>query len=132
VFVILVLTASLLVLGATWLRYDWAIVGRPADSPGPMPVVGVLVAQHTPADATVLLGNTDELQLNANFVLAFWAHRDVYPAVTFPAADVCSLAQTTAQHGSPLYVVTRGPYGGSPLGSADGWTLYAPDCAAQH
>jgi 4-amino-4-deoxy-L-arabinose transferase-like glycosyltransferase len=132
IVIALVLGVSILALGATWLRYDWTIVGRPADTPGPMPVLGKLVAQWTPTTATVLFYDTRPLQYNANFALGFWAHRDVYPADIFPSGtSVCSLARTTSQHGSPLYVLTREPYSGPSLGSAAGWTLYAPDCPAQ-
>ncbi|HEV2459110.1 MAG TPA: hypothetical protein VGS80_12175, partial [Ktedonobacterales bacterium] len=127
----LVLGVSILTLGATWLRYDWAVVGRPADNPGPMPALGKLVAQQTPANATVLFYDTQSLQYNANFVLEFWAHRDVYPADTFSGTTVCSLMRTAAEHGSPLYVLTREPYSGSSFGSAAGWTLYTPACAAR-
>ena len=125
-----VLVVALAVFGWYWVRYDWLVVARPPDDPSPAQAFGMVLRQHTPQNATVLLDVHQQYHMNERIKVMFWANRDVYDLASVQAADVCPLVATAEHNGSPVFVATNQPYEGTALGSAYGWTLYTPNCVA--
>ncbi len=123
-----VVIAALAVLGTYWLRADMRVVTRPADNPGPVPALGILLRVHTPANATVVLTSKTMPASTIRILIMFWAHRDVYEIDSLKELAVCPLVREAAQSGSPLVILTDQPYPGPALGAADGWTLHTPVC----
>lgn len=123
-----VVVVSLAVLGAYWIRYDWLVVARPPDDPGPAQALGALLQRDTPANATILLDTSADHSANERIKVMFWSGRDVYDLATVRPDTVCPLVQTAQSSGSPVFVATTASYDATPLGSAAGWILYSPRC----
>lgn len=120
----------LVILGAYWVRYDLQVIGRPTIDTGPQIQLGQYLNTHTPANATVLLITSPDLppELNTQFQVMYWAHRDVYSTEVLPGHNVCELAADAARAASPFYVVIDSPATGHVIGTVGNWTIFQPVC----
>ncbi len=127
----LALTATVLTLGAYWLRTDLQMVTRPPNQEFGASAVGAYVAGHTPANATIVLHSKALPMPNFQLVVMFWARRDVYAARTNDQPTICALERMAGRVSSPLYVLSDRPMGSAQaiVGSIHGWTLYKPTCS---
>lgn len=127
-----VILVAVLGVGVTWLDDDWTAVTTPRVFVAPGPDVGAMIAQRTPANASIVLDADPEVSVNANFMAMFWARRDIYMSRDASAAQLCAQARTAAEKRSPFFVLAREsqPGAGSPIASVNGWTLYQPNCAS--
>ncbi|MGH2485415.1 MAG: hypothetical protein ACRDHE_05320, partial [Ktedonobacterales bacterium] len=122
---------ALVGVGATWLSGDWTVATIVRTYVAPGPDVGAMIARLTPANASVVLNADPTVSNNANFMVMFWAHRDIYISRGASEADLCAQAVVANGKQSPFYVLARGSLvgAGPQLGEQDGWALYSPACA---
>jgi 4-amino-4-deoxy-L-arabinose transferase-like glycosyltransferase len=123
-------------LGAIVLRDDIAFVTRPLVNPGPGPAIGPYIEQHSTANTTIFIDDS-KLEAVAPFLghdqqmVMFWSHRDTYTVAALDAKTLCPLLQQAAAIHSPVVIVTQNSYGGTMIGTIDGWSLYQPmPCSA--
>lgn len=128
----IVVIAAIVGVGATWLADDWTKVTTPPVYVAPGPAVGVMIAQDTPQDASIVLLADPEVYQNANFMVMFWAHRDIYLSRDLSAIQLCAQAHVAAAKRSPFFVLSRAaqPAAGAPIATMDGWALYQPRCTS--
>lgn len=120
-------------VGITWLDDDWTVVSTQRAYAAPGSAVGAMIAQHTPANASIVLNADPAVSVNANFIAMFWAQRDIYMSRDASAAQLCAQASIATAMRSPFFVLMRMgdslPVVGPPVASVDGWTLYQIACA---
>jgi 4-amino-4-deoxy-L-arabinose transferase-like glycosyltransferase len=119
--------ASLLILSAYWLNFDFQAVSVRHTSAMPQ-TLGVYLASHTPANATILMDSDAPLVRNTRLMIMFWAHRDVYSLDVYPNPSVCAAEQMAAAKNSPFYVLADHPVPGKTVGGIASWTLLTPTC----
>lgn len=130
---IITLVIALVGVGVTWLDDDWTVVTTPRMYVAPGPAVGAMIALHTPANASIVLNADASVSPNANFMVMFWARRDLYMSHDASDATLCAEARVADGKQSPFYVLARGSLASAglplPIAMEDGWMLYQPDCA---
>jgi hypothetical protein len=124
---ILFLAGTLTFLTVYIMSMDIAFVARPAVDPGPAPVIGPYLAQHTTPNTTIFIADAAinrRLGGHDNLMVMFWAHRDTYSVARSDAKTLCPLIQQAETVSSPVVLVTHDPYAGTPIGTVDGWSVY--------
>lgn len=126
----IVVLVAVLGVGVTWLDDDWTAVTTPRVFVAPGPYVGAMIAQHTPANASIVLDADPNVSVNANFMAMFWAHRDVYLSRDASTEQLCAQAGLASEKRSPFFVLARASRRivGMPIATVNGWTLYQPIC----
>lgn len=129
-----VVVVAVVGVGVTWLDDDWTAVTTPRVFVAPGPDVGAMIAQRTPADASIVLDADSEVSVNANFIAMFWARRDIYMNRDASAAQLCAQARMAAEKRSPFFVLARTSQhvaaADSPIATLNGWALYQPSCGS--
>ena len=124
------IAVALVGVGATWLGGDWTSVSTVRAYTAPGPDVGAMVARRTPANASIVLNADPTISNNANFMVMFWARRDIYMSRGASVSDLCAQASLAGSKRSPFYVLARGSLvgAGARIDAQDGWVLYRPSC----
>jgi hypothetical protein len=125
-----VVGVSCAALAVFWLRLDLQVAQRPLRVYDTAPIQGLgrLVAEHTPANATVALREGLLPMAHADLMIMFWSGRDVYETQALAPDVACDLELRSHRSNSPLYYLTPDPSMGQRVGETSGWALYRVSC----
>jgi 4-amino-4-deoxy-L-arabinose transferase-like glycosyltransferase len=117
-------------LAMFWLRLDLQVAQRPlrAYDTAPIQGLGRLVAEHTPANATVALREGLLPMAHSDLMIMFWSGRDVYETGALAPDVACELQLRSLRSNSPLYYLTPDPSAGQRMAETSGWALYRVSC----
>lgn len=117
-------------LAAFWLRLDLQVAERTVRAYDTAPVQGLgrLVADHTPANATVALREGLLPMAHGDLMIMFWSGRDVYETQALAPDQACDLRLRALRSNTPLYYLTPDPSAGQRVGTVAGWSLYRVAC----